>query len=262
MVTTGRHPYRQNLYGPVLSCLSGLTLLVLLNGCAAVHTSIAKANLDVQTRMSDAIFLDPVSPDKRTIFIQVRNTSDKPNFDIVQPIKAAIVAKGYRITEDPDQAHFTLQAQVLSVTKTDPSAAEAALNAGYGGVLGGMATGATIGAAVDGWRGAGIGAGAGAIAGGLASTVANAMVKDVTYVAITDVQLSQKTKHGVTGTQQTFVDNAQGTSAQVKQTFDETVNQKRYRTRVMSTANQVNLDYEDAAPKLTAGLTRVLAGLF
>ncbi len=62
----------------------------------------------------------------RIVFIQVRNTSDKPNFDIVQPIKAAIVAKGYRITEDPDQAHFKLQAQVLSVTKADPRPAATA----------------------------------------------------------------------------------------------------------------------------------------
>ena len=30
----------------------------------------------------------------------------------------------------------------------------------------------------------------------------------------------------------------------------------------MSTANQVNLEYADAAPQLNAGLTRVLAGLF
>ena len=32
-------------------------LLAILNGCAAVHTSVAKRNLDVQTRMSDAVFL-------------------------------------------------------------------------------------------------------------------------------------------------------------------------------------------------------------
>ena len=34
--------------------------------------------------------------------------------------------------------------------------------------------------------------GAGALAGGLAGTIANAMVKDVTYVAITDIQITQK----------------------------------------------------------------------
>ncbi len=233
-----------------------------LAGCAAVHTSIAKADLDVQTKMSDAVFLDPVGSDKRTIFIQVRNTSDKPNFDIESSLKSAIAAKGYRILEDPDQAHFKFQAQILSVSKADPTAAASALRAGYGGALGGAVMGGTIGQALEGSRGLGVGAGAGALAGGLAATVANAMVKDVTYAAITDVQISQRTREGVSGTQKTKAAIAQGTGTHVEQVFNEVVKEKKYRTRVMSTANQVNLEYEDAAPTLNAGLTRVLAGLF
>ena len=66
----------------------------------------------------------------------------------------------------------------------------------------------------------------------------------------------------MSGTQQTKADLAQGTGTKVEQVFDEVVKEKKYRTRVMSTANQVNLEYEDAAPELNAGLTRVLAGLF
>ncbi len=263
MFTTATPSSRRGLcWIPVLLFAVILPFVALLHGCAAVHTSIAKANLDVQTKMSDAVFLDPVRKDKRTIFVQVRNTSDKPNFDLEQPIKAAIAAKGYRIMDDPDRAHFKLQAQILSVAKTDPSAAANALSAGYGGALGGAAVGGTIGGMVDGLRGAGIGAGAGALAGGLAGTIANAMVKDVTYVAITDVQISQKTKSGVSGTTKTKVDIAQGTGTQVEQSFHEVSKEKKYRTRVMSTANQVNLEYAEAAPKLNAGLTRVLAGLF
>ena len=115
---------------------------------------------------------------------------------------------------------------------------------------------------MNGARGLGIGAGVGGLAGGLAETVANAMVKDVLFVAITDIQISQKTKEGVTGTQKTKADIAQGTGTKVEQVFDEVVKEKKYRTRVMSTANQVNLEYKDAAPELNAGLTRVLAGLF
>ena len=247
---------------PLLSICGIFLSFALVSGCAAVHTSIAKKDLDVQTQMSDAVFLDPVGSDKRTIFIQVRNTSDKPNFDIESTLKSAIAAKGYRIIQEPDRAHFKLQAQVLKVTKADPTAAASALNAGYGGALGGAVVGATIGGAIDNLRGAGVGVGAGAIVGGLAGTVAHAMVKDVTYAAITDVQISQKTREGVTGTQRTKVDTVQGIGTQVQQAFDEVVSEKRYRTRVMSTANQVNLEYEDAAPELNAGLTRVLAGLF
>jgi hypothetical protein len=42
----------------------------------------------------------------------------------------------------------------------------------------------------------------------------------------------------------------------------ETSEWKRYRTRLLSTANQANLDFEDAAPALTEGLARVIAGIF
>ena len=261
MFTMTTSSSRRGLRDLLLSVV-GISLLALLSGCGAVHTSIAKANLDVSSKMSDAVFLDPVGKAQRTIFVQVRNTSDKPNFNIEQPIKAAIAAKGYRIVDDPEQATFKLQAQILSVAKTDPTAAAAALGAGYGGAIGGAVLGGTIGGAVGGARGLGIGAGAGGLVGGLAETVANAMVKDVLFVAITDIQISQKAKEGVTGQQKTKADLAQGTSTQVEQVFNEVVKEKKYRTRVMSTANQVNLEYKDAAPELNAGLTRVLAGLF
>ena len=80
--------------------------------------------------------------------------------------------------------------------------------------------------------------------------------------AITDVQISQKTKGGLSGTRPTPVETDQCIGGQVQQVLDETVNEKRYPTRVMSTANPVNLEYEEAAPQLNAGVTRVLTGLF
>ena len=243
--------------------LVSVAMLISLAGCAAVHTSIAKRNLDVQTRMSDSVFLDPVSEDKRTVFIQVRNTSDKPNFNIEGPLKNAIAAKGYQILDDHDAAQFKLLAQVLSVSKADPTAAEAAFSAGYGGNLAGIVTGGVIGAvAGGGGDGSVIGAGVGGIVGGLVSTIANAAVKDVVFVAITDIQLSQKAREGVTGQRNLEVDASQGIGGSEQTTFSEVTNEKRYRTRVMSTANKANLKYEEAAPELNAGLTRVLSGLF
>ena len=83
-------------------------LFSILAGCAATHVAIAKRNLEVSTRMSDAVFLDPVGGDKRTVFIYVRNTSDRPNFDIETPLKSAIAGRGYRVLDDPEQAHFKL----------------------------------------------------------------------------------------------------------------------------------------------------------
>ena len=248
---------------PITMFVAAVTALALMTGCAAVHTSVAKRHLDVQTRMSDAVFLDPVGPDKRTVFIQVRNTSDKPNFDLEGPVKNAIRAKGYQVLDDPEAAHFKLQAQILSVSKASVTAAEAALQGGYGAPLAGITAGAVAGVATGGSsQNMAVAGVAGAVVGGLIETVTNAAVQDVFFVAITDIQLSQKAAAGVTGQRDLQVDASQGIGGSETTTFSEVTNEKRYRTRVMSTANKVNLKYEEAAPELNAGLTRVLAGLF
>ena len=85
--------------------LSLLAVVGLLSSCAAVHTSIAKKDLDVQTKMSESVFLEPVRPDKKTIFIQIRNTSDK-QFDLEQAIASAIAAR------DPGSASTTRPAAI------------------------------------------------------------------------------------------------------------------------------------------------------
>ncbi|MEA3413267.1 MAG: complement resistance protein TraT [Pseudomonadota bacterium] len=66
--------------------LTALAGIVFLGGCAAIHTSVAKKDLNVQTRMSDTIFLDPAGSDKKSIFVQIRNTSDKQNFNVQDDI--------------------------------------------------------------------------------------------------------------------------------------------------------------------------------
>lgn len=239
-----------------------LALASLLGGCAAVHTSIAKKDLDVQTKMSDTIFLDPVGPDKRQIYLDVRNTSDKANFDILMPITQALQAKGYIVSSDPDAAHYWLRANVLSVDKASPTAAETALHSGYGGSLAGAAAGAAIGGGLGGWSGAGIGGLAGAVVGGAVETIADAAVKDVTYMVVTDIEIAEKAKEGVIVRQDSLQDAKQGIGGSRRQTSSEVSDRKKYRTRVVSTANQVNLEYNEAAPSLTSGLVRSISGLF
>jgi len=233
-----------------------------MTGCNALHTSIAKKDLDVQTKMSDTIFLDPVGPDKKVIYIEVRNTSDKDNFDIETPIKAAIEKRGYRVTDDPDEAHYRLQANVLSVAKASPTAAEAALGSGYGGVLAGGAAGAGVGLATHGGIGGAAGGLIGSVVGGLTETVADAFVKDVTFMAVTDVQVVEKAPKGVIVRSDSEQNLAQGMAGTQRQTFSEVGKLKKYRTRVVSTANQANFEYEEAQELLTKGLTRSLANVF
>ena len=67
--------------------LVGVILTVIFSGCTAMSTAIKKRNLDVQTKMSKTIFLEPVSPLKRVIYIDIRNTSDK-DLNIAESIKS------------------------------------------------------------------------------------------------------------------------------------------------------------------------------
>lgn len=245
----------------MMTYLSGLGVLFILSGCAAVHTSIAKKDLDVQTKMSDTVFLEPVTPDKRMVFVQIRNTSDRA-FELEGPIVSALAGRGYQVTQDPHAAQFRLLANVLSVGKASPTAAEAALASGYGGAIMGSTAGAVVGGVTHGWTGAAVGGLVGGILGGVTETVANAAVKDVTFMVVTDVEIAEKARPGVIVRQDSRQDASQGVGGRRSQTSSEVTDMKRYRTRIVSTANKVNLEYEEAAPLLNQGLIRSLSGLF
>ena len=212
--------------------------------------------------MSDTIFLDPVSPKDRTIFIEVRNTSDRVNFDIKTPIKNLVAHDGYRVINDPEIAHYWLQANVRMVKKGTPEDAQSALANGYGGPLIGGTIGAGVGLAKDGKKGAVAGGLIGAGVGFVTEAVAEALVTDVLYVAVTDVQVVERAREGVAIRTQAKQHFRRGQDGNQTQTYSEVGNRKKYRTRVVSTANQANLQYPDAAPLLTNGLTRAVANLF
>jgi hypothetical protein len=60
------------------------------SGCSAAHTAIKKRNLDVQTKMSETIFLEPTEPQNRVVFVDIRNTSDK-EINLKESIITALV---------------------------------------------------------------------------------------------------------------------------------------------------------------------------
>lgn len=242
-----------------LRLASVLGICLFVSGCSATTTAISKRHLDVQTKMSDSIFLDPLAPHQRTVFVQIRNTSDKADFAIENAIKTAISRRGYRLVDNPDNAQYLLQANVLQVGKKTPTAAEKAFGSGFGGALFGGAIGAVGTRAGTKSTGAIIGGG---LAGAAAETITGSFVQDVTYTAITDIQISERVTDGSVITETLEQDIDEGSSGSRIIRASTTSSWKRYRARVVSTANQVNLDFEDAAPQLAAGLTRSIAGVF
>ena len=236
------------------------SISLVLGGCAAAHTMISKRNLDVQTKMTDTIFLNPVDDAQKTVYVQIKNTSDKSGFNIEGKIRNALENKGYTVVNSLNKAYYLVQANILQVGKIDPSAAEKSFAGGYGSFVRTTGTGVVTGALLSNGRGHGMLAGG--LVGGLVDTVANAVVKDVTYTVITDLQISEKAARGAKIEQTDESNLKQGSSSSSKQTSTSQTSRMKYQTRVMSTANKANLSFKDAQPVLEEGLANSIAGIF
>ena len=229
--------------------------ILLLNGCSAIDKSIKHGTLDVQTKMSETVFLDPVADNKRTVVLQIRNTSDKKDLDIVSEIKTAIEDKGYRIVTDPNKANFMIQANILQVGKSTQEDPFSSLTSGYGGALAGGTIGALI-SSNNNYTGAGIGA----LAGGLIGTVADSAVQVVNYQMITDLQVSEKADGDVV-TESSNAQLKQGSSGNKSSSWSQKTKWKKYQTRIISVAKKTNLKFEVALPELKRGLVQSISGL-
>ncbi len=245
----------------VLRFFAVATLVSFLMGCAATQVAISKRELDVQTKTSTAIFVDPVARDKRTVYLDIRSgvmEFDRRAFKQFVKEQFAQNDNGYKIIDDPERAHFHMSVYVLNLEKASPTAAEAALRAGF---VGDVAAGATAGALMNSgnsYRGAAMG---GLLAAG-ASTVANAFVKDVTYMLVADVQIKEKTRKGVIVRKDSQISAKISDAGSSTQRVSEATNRKEYRTRIVTTANKVNLKLEEARDLMFKKTAYAMAGFF
>lgn len=90
---------------------------------------------------------------------------------------------------------------------------------------------------------------------GAAEMLSGSFVKDVTYSIITDIQISEKTKEKIRRSNELET----GAESSTTQTSETTVNEKKYQSRLATTANQVNLAGQ---PMIEEGLIRAISGLF
>lgn len=250
---------KRNLFFAVAICL-----VFIVNGCAATRTLIEKRKLNVETKMSETIFLEPVSPEKRVVYVDIKNTTDKELPGIEYGIKGRIVSSGFKVTEDPAEATYILQANILKVGKTDLEEANAMFGEGYQGVIEGAVIGGVIGGAIGGdVDEINKGTVAGAIAGGVAGFLFDALVTDDLFTMVTDIQIRERAREGELIYETQDTDAPQGTATRTTQTSHvDDVKWKIYRTRVVSVANKANLDFEEAKPHLQAGLERSIGGIF
>ncbi|NTS77457.1 complement resistance protein TraT [Catenovulum sp. SM1970] len=236
------------------SCL--LAILILLAGCSALGTATKKQDLAINTKLTQTIFLDPVAPDKRTVFLQLKNSSESAQFNIEPTLTNVLASAGYQVTDNPELATYWLQANVRYVGPPEGKEFEDVMSSGSAAVQGAIA-GAAISAATG---GDGSDNAKAALLVALIGYAADSMVDDVYHTAITDVQLSEKTNDIVTDESKHHL--SQGESGTTKQTITSTTNRKKYQTRVLITANQMNMVIAEAEVKMQEKLTQALSGLF
>ena len=102
----------------------------------------------------------------------------------------------------------------------------------------------------------------GAVVGGAADMISGALVKDVTYMLVCDVQIKERTRAGVIVTRDTNINTKVSDTGGVRQTSSEQSNQKEYATRIVTTANKANLKLEDAQDPMYKKTTAAITGFF
>ena len=231
--------------------------IAVLTGCAATQTALEHRTLEVSTKQSETIFLDPVSNAQKTVYVSVKNTSDE-ELNIAPQLKPALIVHGYKVVNNPNSAHYILQANVLKVGKMSVAASQSALGGGYGSAIAGAVAGTAAGSLTQ----SSTGMIAGGLAGGVIGLAADSLVKDVNYTMITDIQISEKVGKGIKVNEQFQSNLKNGSHSVTSQTSSRDSQYQRYRTRVVSNANKVNLKFQDARAPLEQGLVKVISGIF
>ncbi|MDA8090272.1 MAG: complement resistance protein TraT [Nitrospiraceae bacterium] len=216
---------------------------------AASSSGLSAGNMQLSARMSNSIFLQPVSPTKRVVYVYGHNTSGAQGLRFMELIKAGLVEKGYRITDDPDKAQYMLMYNILYVGKEDKSyTAEGALAGGFGGaLLGNVMKNNATGTEVGGLVGAGLGA------------IIGSVYHDDQYMMVTDIQVEQRQ----TGTYtETNTHASQGTDSTLHTYHSGIKGWMVYRDRVVSQAKGHNMAFDYATPSMSKEVSGEISGLF
>ena len=67
--------------------------VAVLTGCAATQTAIEHGHLETTTKLSETVFLNPVSDSEKTVYVAVKNTSDQ-DMTVEPALKSSFKAHG------------------------------------------------------------------------------------------------------------------------------------------------------------------------
>ena len=235
--------------------ISGLLCLATTQvvGCSA----ISHRNLEVQAKMSDTIFLNPeVLESGKAIYVRAINTSDFQEIDFNNLLKEKIAKSGRKVTSNPKEAAYLLQANLLYLNEQKK---DMTLEGAIAGGVGGAIAGATI-ASNSNFGGQSLAvAGVGLAAAGVGALVGS-MVHVDTYIGLTDIQIKENAAGGVHGEVTSNHSQGAGSQIQTSQMIDDT--RQEFRTRIGVTAVQTNIDRKEATATIAERLASQIASYF
>lgn len=171
-------------------CRAILVLLavVLVSGCAGITNLMDYSKMQTDVKMAETIFLEPTDTAKKTVYLEVRNTSS--NQKITNALKDVIVSsiksRGYFIASSPSSATYVLQVNIRYL-------GEYKEGMNFGGALTGAGIGALTGIGL--WKpGGNMGASmaAGGLVGAAAGVVFDTATRTKIQVILLDLRVQQK----------------------------------------------------------------------
>jgi len=238
-----------------LAIFTLLVGVVVLAGCGQTMHAIKHAKLQTNVNMSNTIFLDAETLVKnRNIFLRVTNTSQLKDIAFEDELRKLLAQKGYNLTKDPSKAGYIIQANVLYMDyERNDLTADGMLSGGFGGAIGGALLGGDD-------AGKTVGAIIGATVGSLAGAAVGAVIHVDKFVGVVDVQIKERVKGGVVGEMTTQA--SQGAATTLKTTRKVKSDFQTYRTRIVATAVQTNIDKKEASQVLSGILANQIGGIF
>lgn len=149
---------------------------------SVIFTGCATTDLQVETKPTNSIFLDPIKRVQKTIYVEVKNSSGKEIDNFESRLRDKLRSQGYTVITDAKSAQYILMTNVLFAANSKE------------GVNGGAVAGGTFLGAMTGAMKANNGSGllVGAAAGATAFAVASVAGQDEYYRFITDVLVKEK----------------------------------------------------------------------
>ena len=247
---------KESIYIKVVTLIVLSFLLLSLAGCGAnLVQAVENRNLTLQAKMSDTIFLNPEELARnKNVYVRVTNTSDFQEIDFADILKRKLAARGCAIIDDPSKTGYIIQSNLLYMgAEKKGMTADGMIAGGVGGALAGSTIGGT-------WKAASAAAFGLGIAGAVAGAVVGSMIHVDTYFGAVDIQVKEAAQGAVKGVMTT--DAQQGSSTTLHTERQVNSNFQEYRTRIVVTARQTNIDRMEACNAIADRLAVQIAGMF